>query len=70
MSDEMLSDYEHELPNEPAHSVSGILHCLRMLAEEAGELLLPETAQALRVAMTVCSAETAAPYPTASRRKH
>jgi hypothetical protein len=38
-------------------TAAGILHCLRMLAEEAAALNLAGTLDALRVAMVVCAAE-------------
>jgi hypothetical protein len=36
---------------------TGILHCLRMLAEEAASLRLMRTLAALRQALDVCAAE-------------
>jgi hypothetical protein len=36
---------------------TGILHCLRMLAEEAASLRLTRTLAALRQALDVCAAE-------------
>lgn len=38
-------------------SVLGILHCLKMLAEEADNLQLPRTRLALRKAIRACQAE-------------
>ncbi len=35
-----------------------ILHCLRMLAEEAGSLSMPHTSAALTRAMQACAAES------------
>lgn len=38
-------------------SVTGILECLRMLAEEAAELQLDDTMRALQRAIQVCQTE-------------
>lgn len=38
-----------------------ILHCLRMLAEEAGSLSMPHTSEALTRAMRACAAESPPP---------
>ena len=38
-------------------SASGILHCLRMLAEEAADLRLAGTLRALREAIAICQTE-------------
>jgi hypothetical protein len=42
-------------------AASGILHCLKMLAEEATALHLPRTLDALQRAMAACAAEAANP---------
>jgi hypothetical protein len=42
---------------------TGILHCLRMLAEEAASLRLTRTLAALRQALDVCAAEKVVDVP-------
>lgn len=42
---------------DPRSSATGILHCLRMLAEEAADLRLAETLRALHEAIAVCQSE-------------
>ena len=46
-------------------SAAGILHCLRMLADEAATLKLAGTLEALRAAIAVCAAESDGQTPTA-----
>jgi hypothetical protein len=43
--------------NLPASSATGILECLRMLADEAAELQLGDTLRALHRAIAVCQTE-------------
>ncbi len=51
-----MSDSER-LTDEPDANATGILLCLRMLADEAADLRLQETLAALRYAITACEAE-------------
>ena len=43
--------------NELSTSATGIVECLRMLADEAAELQLDDTLRALREAIAVCQTE-------------
>lgn len=43
--------------NGPSSSATGILECLRMLADEAAELQLDGTLRALHQAIAVCQSE-------------
>ena len=43
--------------DEAEATASGIMHCLRMLAEEAASLRLLQTVEALRQAVEICARE-------------
>jgi hypothetical protein len=60
MSEEKLCDLaaSDEAPAEVDTTARGIIQCLRMLAEEAGALRLPETLVALQAALETCRAES------------
>jgi hypothetical protein len=52
----MMGDEDLELSG-LSSSATGILECLRMLADEAAELQLGDTLRALREAIAVCQTE-------------
>ncbi len=52
-----MPDETYVPPDDTAPSAAGILHCLRMLAEEAAALRLNATLAALRAAIAACAAE-------------
>ena len=51
-----MSDDETQHPDCDPNAI-GIIHCLHMLAEEAGSLQLARTMRALREAIAICEAE-------------
>jgi hypothetical protein len=51
-------------------TASNMLQCLTMLAEEAENLNLPRTMQALRKAIRACQAEQGRPTPPLRPRRH
>lgn len=51
-----MSDEDLER-NDLSTSATGIVECLRMLADEAAELQLDDTLRALREAIAVCQTE-------------
>jgi len=57
-----------DVPSHAGASASGIVECLRMLAEEAGSLRLVRTLMALLETLAICQIEAAAigPLPTAA----
>lgn len=52
-----LGPHDTPVPTSCRASESGIVQCLRMLADEAGSLDLPCTARALWAAIAVCERE-------------
>jgi hypothetical protein len=58
MRDELLDDFEAEDVHATA---SGIIECLRMLADEAASLQLSRTTDALRRVILLCRAEHLSP---------
>ncbi len=57
MVDDDLPAAEEGVP-ECDPTAKGIVQCLRMLAEEAEAIGLPQTLDALRLALQVCAAES------------
>ncbi|WP_428492832.1 hypothetical protein [Rhodopila sp.] len=62
---------DDDLPEAARHAtVTSVLQCLTMLAEEAVNLNLPRTLLALRKAVRACQAEQARPIPALRPRRH
>jgi hypothetical protein len=57
--DGLFADLDSDLAAEPGASSTGIIQCLRMLADEAGSLHMHRTLAALRDAMQICTTEGA-----------